>query len=476
MSLTRRDALMSLLFGGSMLGLRSIVSGLPVKMLIDPKKALADMQTAQCTGNLGAAQFVVLNTSGSGDPISCNSPGTYDDPINGGDLSSLAHPDAALFPYMAPATLSLGPQQKAYKAAGIWSSLGPGTGNANVLDRTCFCHLMTNTPVHPKEPEVLGLMGATQYNEMFPSVLAKQLAPCLGTLQTQPISVGATTPSESLAFQGQALPTIPPTALASTLTNATTGPSAGMTKLQALRDQTLNDMYQWYKDASVTTPAQRAYIDSLVTSQSQVRGISQDQLGMLAGITKNDNAGQITAAIALILMKVTPVVAVHFPFGGDNHADPNFTNESTQSQSGVAAIVSLMQQLQANGLQDSVSFINLNVFGRTMGPANTQGRQHNQCHQMSLMIGKPFKGGVIGGVTAVDSSGNPVAAGSSKFFDYGATGIDSASGKPVIGGGDIAPIDSLASWGKTVLGAVGATSDQVDAAITGGKVIQGALA
>ncbi len=56
---------------------------------------------------------------------------------------------------------------------------------------------MTNTPVHPKEPEVLELMGATQAGEMFPSMLAKPLAPCLGTIQPQPISVGATTPSEA---------------------------------------------------------------------------------------------------------------------------------------------------------------------------------------------------------------------------------------------------------------------------------------
>ena len=51
---------------------------------------------------------------------------------------------------------------------------------------------MTNTPVHPKEPDVLKLMGATYAGEMLPSLLAKQLAPCLGTIQAQPISLGAT--------------------------------------------------------------------------------------------------------------------------------------------------------------------------------------------------------------------------------------------------------------------------------------------
>ena len=466
-TLSRRDALAAALFGGSMIGLRSLATGLPVKLLLDPKKALADMSNATCTGNPSAAQFVILNTSGQGDPISCNAPGTYDDPTTGIDLSSLVHPDPGTYPWMATQSLTIG--ATAYTVPQIWTTLGPGSGNANVLDRTVFAHIMTNTPVHPKEPNVLGLMGATQYNEMFPSVLAKQLAPCLGTLQTQPISVGALTPSEALTFQGQALPTIPPTALSATLTNATTGPSAGMTKLQALRDQTLNDMYTWYKDSSQTSPAQKAYIDSMVLSQQQVRGISQSQLALLNGITSNSNAGQITAAIALIMMKVAPVIAVHFPFGGDNHSDPAFNNEATQTQTGVQAIVSLMQQLQSNGLADSVTFLNLNVFGRTMGPDNTQGRQHNQNHQMSLMIGKPFKGGVIGGV-------GPIA--SNLGGDFGSLGIDAISGGAVQGSGNgntIAPTDQLASWGKTVLTALGATSDQVSTSITGGQVIQAAL-
>jgi hypothetical protein len=243
-----------------------------------------------------------------------------------------------------------------------------------------------------------------------------------------------------------------------------------MTKLQSLRDQTLNDMYTWYKDSSQTSPAQKAYIDSMVLSQQQVRGISQSQLGLLTGINSNTSAGQITAAIALIMMKVTPVIAVHFPFGGDNHADAAFNSEATQTQTGIQSIVSLMQQLQSNGLADSVSFLNLNVFGRTMGPANTAGRQHNQNHQMSLMIGKPFAGGVLGGV-------GPIAA--NIGGDFGALGIDATTGMPVQGTGGsgvVAPVDSLASWGKTVLTAVGATSDQVNASITSGQVIQAALA
>ena len=102
---------------------------------------------------------------------------------------------------------------------------------------------------------MLKLMGATQAGEMLPSLLSSQLAPCLNTIQPQPISLGASTPAEALSYQGAAQPIIPPLALKSTLTSDP-GP---LTDLQPLRDQTLNQIYQLYRDHA--TPAERAYID-----------------------------------------------------------------------------------------------------------------------------------------------------------------------------------------------------------------------
>src|SRR6185436_18831298 len=97
----------------------------------------------------------------------------------------------------------------------------------------------TDTPVHSKEPHVLRLMGATPAREMLPSVLARQLAPCLGTVQPQPISVGALTPSENLSYGGAALPVIPPLALRATLAN----PQGPLSALQPLRTASLNKLH-----------------------------------------------------------------------------------------------------------------------------------------------------------------------------------------------------------------------------------------
>jgi hypothetical protein len=435
--ITRREALLSTLFGAGCVGLRALATGLPATFLANPRKAFAGGATPTC-GSVGKAQFVILNTSGQGDPINASVPGTYDDPMIVHSLDSS----------MTAAPLTI--QGKTYTAAKPWTTLPQ-----SVLDRTCFWHLMTDTPVHPKEPDVLKLMGASQANEMLPSILAKQLAPCLGTIQTQPISLGALTPSEGLTFGGQALPIIPALALKATLTN----PAGPLTDLQPLRDQTLNQLYALYR--SEANPAQQAYIDSLVTSQEQVRGIKQSLLGQLASIKDNSPASQILGALTLIQMKVTPVVAIHIPFGGDNHRDVGLATETAQTITGVATIASLMTQLASAGVQDSVTFISLNVFGRTIGPGNTDGRQHNQNHQVSLSIGKPFRGGVVGGVAPV-------------MGDYGAVAIDSSTGA-VSASGDIPAASTLGAFAQTMLAAVGVSSSVIASEVTAGKVVSAVL-
>ena len=434
--ISRRNLLLSTLLGTGYVGLRSLATGLPASLLVNPRRALAD-------GNVpcgaGKAQFVIFNTSGLGDPINASVPGTYED-------SKIVHsPD----PAMAPGPITIGGKQ--FTAAAPWATLPQA-----VLDRTCFFHTMTNTPVHPKEPEVLKLMHAGQPDEMLPSILGKQLAPCLGTIQSRPISLGASSPSEGLTYAGQALPIIPALALKATLTS----PAGPLTDLQPLRDHTLAEIYDIYRGTA--TKAQRDYIDSLVTSQSQVRNINQNLLNQLSSITDNSVTSQIVAAITLIQMKVTPVVAIHIPFGGDNHRDIGLANETAETISGVASIVSLMAQLASAGLADQVTFLSLNVFGRTIGPGNTDGRQHNANHQVSIAIGKPIRGGVIGGVSPFGG-------------DYGATSLDSKTGA-VSQNGDVTAIGTLAAFGQTSLVAAGVDAGTASKLVPTGKVISAALA
>src|SRR5258708_28648327 len=201
MTLTRRQAILSTLFGTGYVGLRALAPGLPASFLLTPRRALAANPAPAC-GLAARAQYFVFNTSGGGDPINASVPGTYGDP-------GIVH---SLDPAMAPTPLTL--RGQAQTAAAPWATLPQA-----VLDRTCFWHLMTDTPVHPKEPDVLKLMGATYGGEMLPSLPAKNMAPCLGTIQSQPLVLGATSPAEGLSFGGAALPIVPALALKATLTN-----------------------------------------------------------------------------------------------------------------------------------------------------------------------------------------------------------------------------------------------------------------
>jgi hypothetical protein len=63
--LSRRDLLLSTLFGAGYVGLRSLATGLPASLLLEPRRALAD-GNVPCAA--GKAQFVVFATSGQRRP------------------------------------------------------------------------------------------------------------------------------------------------------------------------------------------------------------------------------------------------------------------------------------------------------------------------------------------------------------------------------------------------------------------------
>jgi hypothetical protein len=130
--------------------------------------------------------------------------------------------------------------------------------------------------------------------------------------------------------------------------------------------------------------------------------------------------------------------------------------------SGVAAIASLLEQLASAGLGDKVTFMTLNVFGRTLGPGHENGRHHNANHQVSLAIGKPFRGSVVGAVGTVTP-------------DYGAVPIDSKTGAGKADG-DIRPLDTMAAFAQTMLAAVGGDPSVITSPSNTAKVVASVLA
>ncbi|MET0388765.1 MAG: hypothetical protein ABW321_22525 [Polyangiales bacterium] len=431
----RRRFLTQLVCGTGLIGLRALATGLPPALLAAPLRAHAQAKLVD-------PQFLILNTSQAGDPLNTNAPGTYLDP-------RIAHPAD---PRMQPTRLMIGGVE--YQAAGPWAML-------NALERTAFIHHSTETEQHLAEPDVLALQGAVVDKDMAVSAFAAQLAPALGTIQPQPVSIGTSDSSEAIFFRGRPQPLLNPTALSTVLGS----PEGMLGKLQRLRDTDLNRLNALYKAHG--TREQRRFLDDYATSQTQIRKLSGDLLQRLGTIVDNGPDSQIKAAIVLVLLKVSPVVTVHIPFGGDNHFDGDLSAESDQTVSGMQTLAGLISGLASTELTDKVTFASLNVFGRTLLMQGA-GRSHNRNHHLTLLIGKHVQGRVIGGVAPLGD-------------DYTALPIDSESGAGEAGG-DIPLSQSLASVGKTLGAALGLPSESLDAIVkyptsnrAAGKVIRAAL-
>jgi hypothetical protein len=268
-------------------------------------------------------------------------------------------------------------------------------------------------------------------------------------VQPQPVTIGG----EQLSFDGQYLPKLTPTGLKAVLS----APKDLAATLQGLRDDTLTKLNSAFKASRAQTKAERAYLDNMALAQSDLRTMIQQVATDLSTITGDDAANQVTAAALLMKMNVSPVVTIHLPFSGDNHTDNSFTAEATQTTASVNNIKALMSKLTTYGLQDKVTFATINVFGRTFDTLN--GRGHNASHAVSLMIGKGFKGSVVGGITPGGHAAD----------------IDSTSGLAVAGG-DLSAADSLASVAKTLGLGLGLTDAQVDDQITSGRAVRSVVA
>jgi len=444
---SRRQALLAGLFGAGGLGWRAIATGLPAWFISRPGRAGA--QELECALSAkDRAQFLVVSASSAGDPHSCNVPGTYDNP-------EIIHPTQAEF---APTPITLGDKQ--VTGAQIWSTLTPA-----VLGRANFFHHITSGLVHGDHPKVMRLVGKTSGGEMWPSVYAKHLHGCLGTVQPEPVAVGANGALEFISFTGRTLPMVSPTQLKQLLTGSKTDP---VVKLRKLRDQTLDQLNATFKAGA--TPAQVTFLDAMANSQLRVRELAESLATTLTAIKNNTVAGQALAAAALFAAKVTPVVTLHIPFGGDNHTDADLYDEwydhadKGGKSTGVPGVQAVMDALAALGLQDQATFATMNVFGRDLsGTAKVDsrgGRDHFGNHSVMLMIGKNVNPGVTGGTTII----------SGKVF--GASDIDSQTGASLASGGDVPRADTHVAAAKTLGVALGIDPALLDPDFTDGGSVK----
>lgn len=229
-SKSRRGLLKGFATAGGGLLLQSLATGIPAKILLDPLSAAADDRRS--------GKMLILTTSSSGDPLNANVPGTY-----GHDEAY--HP---LFEEMEETDIQLGDVSST--AAKPWASL-----DQSILDRTVFFHHATYTPVHGEIGRVQKMMDATEKNDMLISLLSRELAPMLGTVQSDPVSLGASG-GELLSSGGRILGNVAPLSVKQAL-GGVDGPLKDLTEM---RDKQIDRLYNVYRERGTTT--QKTLLDA----------------------------------------------------------------------------------------------------------------------------------------------------------------------------------------------------------------------
>jgi Protein of unknown function (DUF1501) len=372
----RRELLLGLAGGSSLLALRAAATGLPAAFLLAPlREAHADTNV---TTNPAKLQFLVMAISDAGEPINNNAPGGY------------AMPDMnhSTKPWMQAASLQLGEGgAKPVQAAQIWNELPQWA-----LNRTAFIQHSTGAGQHGSIGSVMQLMGRTKDAEMIPTMFARHLAGPLATLQKEPIAAGA---GDILTAKGIRVPNAGPLAWKQLVGQYDAVPN----DLQKVRDRTMDKMYAVLKSRG--TRAQLRYLDQLAKSGSDAKKLGGDVANILAGIKDDGNDGQLQVAAAIMKMNVSPVVAIRLNFGGDNHADPNLDGEARDHQDAIKALARFFSTLKSNGLEDKVTFASFGVFGRNfkISAPDLHGRDHWSAHATTILIGKNVRPGLYGGST-----------------------------------------------------------------------------
>lgn len=443
-SLRRRSLGAGLAAIGGGLIFRSLASGIPLGVLLDPLSASAEEPSLE-------APVLILSSSAAGDPFSCNVPGTY-------GVEGALHPAG-----LKTSNISLAGQS--FEAAAVWGTGQDGFFSQAQLDRTLFFHHASGTPIHGDMDRVQRMLDTTDNNDMLISLLANKLSQKhpTGYIQADPISLGATRGGELLTAGGRNISNASPQAVKQALLGVDA--TFNETAVRQARDETLKAIEALYKARG--SAGQLRLLDAWAESRTRVRNLPDDLKGDLAGVSGDSQQDQIATAAVLAAARIAPVITIHLDFGGDNHADNELAEEIARHEGtpdapgGPQLLGNLMTNLENKivGTKTAAehTFVGvLNVFGRTFvdktiaDPTRNQGRDHNRNHNVLLLQGPSIIGGVVGGLEK-------------RGENYSAMSIDAGNGKGIAnGGGDIPLEASLASAGKTLAYAMGLDEEAVD--------------
>lgn len=417
----------------------------------------------------GSAKFTIIAQSSRGEAINCNAPGTFpannNDParlidhaspndLGNGTLGSIQGRNFNASDFAQDVNLQLGEQT--VRAPRIWTGLPDG-----LLENLTGFWLQTGTNAHPEFPAVRALMGAlrddvvSNNSEELASAIAAEMAPILGTISTRPILLDG-----SGTFRGSPLGQYSPDRLRDLFGSG--GGTIDPNQFGELYTQTIDALYGNLRQNG--TRAQRVYLDQHAASRSEAISLGDSLGGLIENVEGNDFEAQLRTAVAMVQLRVTPVIAIEHAFSGDNHQDDQLSDETEETLQSLDALADYWDLIQAAGITDEVNFATLDVFGRTALRNGRGGRDHFGNMTFGLVHGTGFRGGIVGGLTEGTRRNETVPV---------ATGINSETGgmdSPNIPAGA-----TLAAYGKTIMRAAGIPDDRLNIRVPTGTVVTGAF-
>ncbi|MEO0442662.1 MAG: hypothetical protein AAFZ92_02835 [Pseudomonadota bacterium] len=438
---------------------RAAVVGVPASFLL----------TGQAQAASGNPKFTIIAQSTRGEAINTMGPGTYDsntiarviDHVVASEVPNSLRRTINGREYTAQdlasaANVQLGSQT--VRAARVWNALPQGFRN-----NMSYFWMRTGANAHQEFPAIKTCMGALKNdlnpnrNEELASAIALEMAASLGTTTTKPIFLDG-----SGRFLGTPLSVSEPTRIKD-LFSLSTNSQISPENYGALYDQAIDSLYDNLKQNG--TRGQRTYLDNHALTRSQAQQIG-DQIGsLISDVNSNDFVNEIKTALALIRLRITPVVTLKHDFSRDNHGDENLVDEVSGTLDTISGLNLYWQLLNQYNLQNEVNFFTLDVFGRTVKRNSRRGRDHYGNLTLGLCHGSDFKGSVIGGFTQVTSRGNNLPA---------ASGINSSTGASS-NNSDISPGGTIGSYGCTMMMAAGVSDERLQLRFPTSKAVTGAF-
>lgn len=457
MLINRRELLCGGLSSAIALSLRAVATGLPANFLLSGHTHAASV----------SPKFAILAGSSAGESMNCSTFGTF--PSADNTLANrITHPN----PNEIPETITQTVNGTTLDARDLANSVTLNLGGQSVtcarayqaLGQDFLNHLVgfwhqTGTNAHPEYPSVLRANGALKSlagngSEELPAAIAQETAALLGTSTQKPFVLNG-----NYTERGLPLNNYRPTVVRDLLIGATRVPISS-TSFGQLYDLTIDRIHGALK--SEGTPEQKRFLDAHASSRAQARVLGDELATLLNDINGNDQINELKTAMALIKVKLAPVVVVRHLFSGDNHNDGNLQNETRQTLQALEGLSEYWRLVNTYGLSDQVVYATLNVFGRTTQRNSRGGRDHWGRLTHGFIHGTHLQGGQVGGFE--DYRNNRIQA----------SGINSETGRPEQA--DIAPTDTLAAFARTVMAAAGVPSERCHARLPDGKTVNSIFA